>query len=124
MSPGQPGDVHPDDEAAAPPPDPATVSRARTDRQFVALVRALQRDDPRFVRRCSAPVPGRLARTDVMIIAGMLATLLLGVVPLAVGLHLHAPALLVVGALASVTAPVLVPWLTRRAIVRHRPLWV
>ena len=112
-----------DDEHSAGTPEPAAERRAALERQFHAIVGALRHDDPRFVRRVSRGGIGPFDATDLMIGAGLLATLLLGVLPLALGVQLGLVALLVPGLVGCVAFPVVVPLLVRRLVVRHRPLW-
>lgn len=122
---GQSGGVHPDDEPTARPPRADTPDPAgRTDRQFVALVDALRRNDPRFVRRLSARPPRWPFLADLMVVAGVLATLVLGVVPLALGVQLHLVEMLAVGALGCLLMPVGAPCLVRLIVGRVRPLWL
>jgi hypothetical protein len=86
---------------------------------FAAIVHALARQDPRFVRRLTAPAPGALAVGDLMIIVGLVATVLLGVLPLALGLAHALAGLAVVGAVGCLLLPVGAP-LAVRALLRHR----
>lgn len=89
---------------------------------FTAIVHALARQDPRFVRRMTAPAPGGLAVGDLMIVVGLVATVLLGVLPLALGLAHTLAGLTAVGVLGCLLLPVAAP-LTVRALLRHlRPL--
>jgi hypothetical protein len=109
---------HPDDPAPAPARTPGTP----VDRAFAAIVRSLTVDDPRFVRRMTRSGPGRVGVGDVMIVAGLLTTLLLGVLPLAVGLQTGLVVLLVLGVLGCTVLPVAAPLIVRRVVVRFRPL--
>ena len=89
---------------------------------FDAMVRALATQDPRFVRRVSVPGPRRLAVGHLMLLAGLLSTLLLGVLPLAIGVHTGSVALLVIGALGSTLLPAGAPLAVRIVLHRMRPL--
>ena len=89
---------------------------------FDAMVRALAAQDPRFVRRVSVPGPRRLAVGHLMLLAGLLGTLLLGVLPLAIGVHTGSVALLVIGALGSTLLPAGAPLAVRIVLHRMRPL--
>jgi hypothetical protein len=92
-----------------------------TDR-FAAIVAALRRDDPRFARRVSAPPPHGPAVGDLMLFFGLVASVLLGVVPLAVGIQLGAPALIVLGAVGCLVLPAGGPVAVRVVLRRVRPL--
>ena len=89
---------------------------------FDAMVRALAAQDPRFVRRVSVPGPRCLAVGHLMLLAGLLSTLLLGVLPLAIGVHTGSVALLVIGALGSTLLPAGAPLAVRIVLHRMRPL--
>ena len=95
-----------------------------TDRRFAAVVAALGAEDPRFLRRVSRPRPGRPDGGHLMLGVGLLLTLVLGVVPLAVGLHLQVTALLLVGAIGCAVLPPAGPLTTRAVLRRVRPLWL
>lgn len=95
---------------------------ARVELAFADMVRALTVDDPRFVHRVTRPAFGRLGVGNAAIVAGLLATVVLGVLPLAVGLHTGIVALLAVGALGCVVLPVAVPLSVRAVVRRRRPL--
>ena len=99
--------------------DPAGV----TDRRFGAIVAALGREDPRFVRRCSPPPPGRLGAGHLMVLVGLVSTVLLGAVPLALGLHLQLTALIVLGAVGCLVLPLAGPVTVRVVLAHARPLW-
>lgn len=115
----QPTDVeHPEDPAPAPAGTPGTP----VDRAFAAIVRAMTIQDPRFVRRMTRRGPFGLGVGDVMMLVGLLTTVLLGVLPLAVGLHTGFVLLLVVGALGCTVLPVASPFVVRRVVLRRRPL--
>ncbi|GAA4793010.1 hypothetical protein GCM10023200_30830 [Actinomycetospora chlora] len=107
-----PGDVEQDDE----------IRRRVADDRFAALVRALEQEDPRFVRRVSAPTRGRLSAGGLMVFGGLVATVVLGALPLVLGLHLGVPALVVIGAVGCVALPVGVPILLGTVLRRMRPL--
>ncbi|WP_433034623.1 DUF3040 domain-containing protein [Actinomycetospora sp. CA-053990] len=89
---------------------------------FDAMVRALAAQDPRFVRRVSVPGPRRLAVGHLMLLAGLVSTLLLGVLPLAIGVHTGSVVLLVIGALGSTLLPAGAPLAVRIVLHRMRPL--
>ena len=89
---------------------------------FDAIVRALAVQDPRFFRRVSPPKPRRLGVGHLMLLAGLVTTLLLGVVPLAIGVHTGSVALLVVGALGSTLLPAGAPLTVRIVLHKVRPL--
>ncbi|MEJ2869045.1 DUF3040 domain-containing protein [Actinomycetospora sp. OC33-EN08] len=114
MSPSDEDDQRPD----AAHPD---AGRAPVDRRFAALVGALRAADPRFARRVSEP--RRLRGAHLMTLVGFVATLVLGVVPLAVGIHLQAAGLLTLGAVGTAFTPVVVPPLVGLVLGRLRPLW-
>ena len=57
-----------------------------------------------------------------MAVVGVLVTLLLGIVPLALGLHTGVIALLVVGAIGCAVLPVAVPLAVRVLVRRARPM--
>jgi hypothetical protein len=109
---------HPEDPAPAPARTPGTP----VDRAFAAIVRSLTVQDPRFVRRVTRSGPGRVGVGDVMIVAGLLTTLLLGVLPLAVGLQTGLVVLLVLGVLGCTVLPIAAPLVVRRVVLRLRPL--
>lgn len=88
---------------------------------YTQIVRALERQDPRFVRRVSAPAGG-LGVGDLMILAGLLATVLLGVIPLALGLQAGASALVGLGAAGCLLLPLGAPLVVRAVLRRLRPL--
>jgi hypothetical protein len=110
--PGDSGTVQQDDDSASV-----------TNRRFSSIVAALGHDDPRFVRRFSPPRPGRPGAGHLMIMIGLAATLLLGALPLALGLHLQVTALLVVGAVGCLVLPLAGPVAVRVVLMRIRPLW-
>lgn len=99
--------------------DPASV----TNRRFSSIVAALGHDDPRFVRRCSPRRPGRPGVGHLMIVIGLAATLLLGALPLALGLYLEITALLVAGAVGCLVLPLAGPVAVRVVLMRIRPAW-
>jgi hypothetical protein len=110
--PGDSGTVQQDDDSASV-----------TNRRFSSIVAALGHDDPRFVRRFSPPRPGRAGAGHLMIMIGLAATLLLGALPLALGLHLQITVLLVVGAVGCLVLPLAGPVAVRVVLMRVRPLW-
>jgi Protein of unknown function (DUF3040) len=89
---------------------------------FDAMVRALAVQDPRFVRRVSVPRARRLGVGHLMLLAGLVSTLLLGVLPLAIGVHTGSVVLLVIGALGSTLLPAGAPLAVRIVLHRMRPL--
>lgn len=118
--------MEPNDEPGRPLEDitgnPADRSPDPDDQRFAGIVEHLATQDPRFVRRVSAPPPVGLGVGDLMIVVGLVATVLFGIVPLAIGLHAGVVSLLVVGAVGCVVLPAGAP-LAVRAILRHvRPL--
>jgi hypothetical protein len=114
--------------ARAPLPHPEGVEqddetrRPVEDDRFAAIVGALERDDPRFVRRVSVPRRTRISAGALMILLGLAATVLLGAAPLALGLHFGVTALVVVGALGCLVLPVGVPLVVGMVLRRVRPL--
>lgn len=118
-----PGRVEQDDEpvGAAGETDADRPADPHAER-FAAIVRGLARQDPRFVRRVTAPPPTGLAVGDLMLVLGLVATLLLGALPLALGLHSGITALLVMGGLGCVVLPVGAPLAVRAVLRRARPL--
>jgi hypothetical protein len=88
---------------------------------YTQIVRALERQDPRFVRRVSAPAGG-LGVGDLMILGALVATVLLGVIPLALGLQVGASALVGLGAAGCLLLPVAAPPAIRAVLRRLRPL--
>lgn len=83
------------------------ATESQVDQAFAGIVAALGAQDPRFVRRVARRASGHLA--NVMVLAAAVATLVLGVVPLAVGLAAGVAALTVLGAVGCVVLPVTVP---------------
>lgn len=120
------GEVEPHEEHGRPPEetsaDPADRSADPDDERFAGIVAHLAHQDPRFVRRVSAPPPVGLGVGDLMIVVGLVATVLFGVVPLAIGIHAGVTSLLVVGALGCVLLPVGAPLAVRTVLRRTRPL--
>jgi hypothetical protein len=110
----------PDRAAGENPAEQRAVDPYRAP--FDAMVRALAAQDPRFVRRVSVPRARRLGVGHLMLLAGLVSTLLLGVVPLAIGVHTGSVVLLVVGALGSTLLPVGAPLAVRIVLHRTRPL--
>jgi hypothetical protein len=88
---------------------------------YTQIVRALARQDPRFVRRVSVPAGG-LGVGELMVLAGLLATVLFGVIPLALGLQSGASALVALGAAGCLLLPVGAPQVVRAVLRRLRPL--
>lgn len=102
-----------------PAPAPAGTP---VDRAFTSIVRALALEDPRFVRRVTTPPPGGLGTGDLMIVVGLLATVLLGILPLALGLQTGVTVLLVLGATGTAVLPVAAPLIVRGLLRRARPM--
>jgi hypothetical protein len=102
--------------------DPADRSPDPYDERFAGIVASLTHQDPAFVRRVSAPRAVGLGVGDLMIVVGLVATVLLGVVPLGIGLHAGVTSLLVVGALGCVLLPAGAPLAVRAILRRTRPL--
>jgi hypothetical protein len=95
--------------------------RSPIDRRFAAIVGALRASDPRFARRVSEP--RRLGSGPIMMLTGLVATVLVGVLPLAVGIQTQVAVLLAVGAVGIAIAPVIVPPLVGLLLHRMRPAW-
>lgn len=91
------------------------------DRRFATIIGALRREDPRFARRVSEA--RRLRSGQIMMLVGFVATLLLGVVPLALGIQTQVTVLLTLGAVGIAFAPVVIPSLVGLVIHRVRPAW-
>lgn len=104
------------------PSSPTNAPETPVDRAFAAIVRALAVEDPRFVRRVTTPGPGGLGTSEVMVAVGVLATVLLGILPLALGLQIGVVALLVLGAIGSVVLPLGAPLAVRALLRRTRPM--
>lgn len=105
-------------------PDEDPRKRTRVERQFAAIVDRLKSTDPHFARRFSVPaLSAYLSAGAVMALVGAVATLLLGIVPLAVGVSSHAVELLTLGALCCAVLPVAAPVVTGRVLGHVRPLW-
>ncbi|WP_433800067.1 DUF3040 domain-containing protein [Actinomycetospora sp. CA-084318] len=114
--------MHPSDEDDQRPDSPrADGGRSPVDRRFAALVGALRTSDPRFARRFSEP--HRLRSGQIMTLLGFVATVLLGLIPLTLGIHLQAAVLLTLGAIGTAFSPVLVPPVVGVVLARVRPLW-
>ncbi|WP_433786138.1 DUF3040 domain-containing protein [Actinomycetospora sp. CA-101289] len=90
---------------------------------YTQIVRALERQDPRFVRRVSEPAGG-FGAGELMVLLGLAATVLLGVIPLALGLQAGAPALVLLGTTGCLLLPVGAPLAVRGVLRRLRPLRV
>jgi hypothetical protein len=119
---GHSGRVQPSDEDDQGPETPrADGGRAPVDRRFADLIGALRTADPRFARRTSEP--HRLRSGQIMTLLGFVATVLLGLIPLAVGIQLQAAVLLTLGAVGTAFSPVVVPPLVGLVLARVRPLW-
>lgn len=95
--------------------------RAPVDRRFADLVGALRSSDPRFARRVSEP--HRFTGGHLMAIVGFVATILLGIAPLTVGIQLQAAVLLTVGAIGTAFSPLVVPPVVGLVLARVRPAW-
>lgn len=108
------------DRAAGENPAERAVDPYRAP--FDAMVRALAAQDPRFLRRVSVPRARRLGVGHLMLLAGLVTTLVLGVVPLAIGVHTGSVVLLVIGALGSILLPAGAPLAVRIVLHRTRPL--
>lgn len=89
---------------------------------YTEIVRALARQDPQFVRRVSVPPPTGFGVGDLMILVGLVVTVLLGVLPLALGLQSGATALAVLGATGCLLLPVGAPLVVRAVLRWLRPL--
>ena len=98
-----------------------TSERSPVDRRFAAIVGALRASDPRFARRVSEP--RRLRSGPIMMLAGLVATLLVGILPLAVGIQTQVAVLLAVGAIGIAVTPVVVPPVVDAVLHRLRPAW-
>ncbi|MEJ2884932.1 hypothetical protein [Actinomycetospora aeridis] len=92
------------------------------DERFAGIVAFLTHQDPAFVRRVSAPRAVGLGVGDLMIVVGLVATVLFGVVPLGIGLHAGAVPLLVAGAVGCLVLPAGAPLAVRAVLRRTRPL--
>lgn len=97
------------------------AGNAPVDRRFAALVGTLCAADPRFARRVSEA--RRLRTGQIMMLVGLVATILLGIVPLMVGMHTQAVSLLTVGAVGMAFVPVTVPLVVGLILRRVRPAW-
>jgi len=89
---------------------------------YADIVAALARQDPRFVRRVSPPPADGFGVGELMVLVGLLATVLLGVIPLALGLQAGASALVGLGAAGCLLLPVGAPLVVRAVLRRLRPL--
>lgn len=114
----QQGDQTGDDPTSENPTRPG---RSPLDRRFAAIVGALRTADPRFARRVSEP--HRLRSGHIMMLVGLVATVLVGILPLAVGIQTQLAALLTVGAVGIAFAPVITPPLVGVLLQRLRPAW-
>lgn len=118
-----PGKVtHPEEPDRATGETPAERAVDPYRAPFDAMVRALAAEDPGFYRRVSVTRARRLGVGHLMLIAGLVTTLLLGVVPLAIGVHTGSVVLLVIGALGSTLLPAGAPLAVRIVLHRMRPL--
>ena len=95
--------------------------RSPIDRRFAVIIGALRAADPHFARRVSEA--HRLRSGQIMMLTGLVATLLLGIVPLALGIQIQITALLTFGAIGIAFAPVVVPSLVGVVLGRVRPAW-
>lgn len=111
----QPDEDDPRDSA------PAAGGRAPVDRSFAALVGALRSSDPHFARRVSEA--HRFTSGHLMAILGFVATVLLGIAPLTVGIQLQAAVLLTIGAVGTAFSPLVVPPVVGLVLSRVRPAW-
>lgn len=102
--------------------DEPTTDRRRED-QFGAIIHTMLAADPRFARRVAPRAPGWPATAGLAIIAGIVATVLAGIVPLVLGLHTAAPMMIILGAGAILVLPVTVPFATLASVSRMRPNW-
>ena len=100
---------------------PAGAGRAPVDRKFAALVGDLCTSDPHFARRVSEA--HRFSAGHLMILLGFAATVLLGIAPLVVGIHLQAAVLLTIGAIGTAFSPLVVPPVVGLVLSRVRPAW-
>ena len=115
-------EVHEGDESGEEPTAEGTrPERSPVDRRFHAIIGALRTADPRFARRVSEP--HRLRSGQIMMLAGLVATLLVGVLPLAIGIQMQLAALLTIGAIGTAFGPVVVPPLVGVVLGRIRPAW-
>jgi hypothetical protein len=120
---GHPGEVHPGEPAGEEPTSEKDTrpERSPVDRRFAAIIGALRAEDPRFARRVSEA--RRLRSGQIMMLVGFLATLLLGVIPLALGVQTQITVLLTVGAIGIAFIPVVVPPVVGFVLGRMRPAW-
>lgn len=107
-------------EDPTPEKDPRP-ERSPVDHRFAAIVAALRAADPHFARRVAEP--RRLGSGPIMMLTGLAAALLLGVLPLAVGIQTQLEVLLVTGALGIALTPVIVAMLVGVLLHRVRPAW-
>ncbi|MCD2192237.1 DUF3040 domain-containing protein [Actinomycetospora endophytica] len=115
--------MHPGDQADEEPTSEKDTrpGRGPVDRRFAAIIGALRTEDPRFARRVSEA--RRLRSGQIMMLVGFLATLLLGVVPLALGVQTQITVLLTFGAIGIAFVPVIVPPMVGLMLGRMRPAW-
>ncbi|MDD7942266.1 DUF3040 domain-containing protein [Actinomycetospora lutea] len=102
--------------------NPADRSPDPYDERFAGIVAHLAAQDPRFVRRVSAPLTVGLGVGDLMIVVALVATVMFGVVPLAIGVHAGAVPLVVVGVIGCLVLPAGAPLVVRTVLRRTRPL--
>jgi hypothetical protein len=116
-------DVHQGDQTGEDPSSEKDTrpERSPVDRRFADIIGALRAQDPHFARRVSEA--RRLRSGQIMMLVGFVATLVLGVVPLALGIQTQLTVLLTLGAVGVAVAPVLVPSLVRLVLHRVRPAW-
>jgi hypothetical protein len=117
----QPSDRPSDEDDQRPESAHADGGRTPVDRAFAALVGTLRAADPRFARRVSEP--RRLRSGQIMTLLGFVATVLLGLIPLTVGIQTQAAVLLTLGAIGTAFSPVVVPPVVGLVLGRVRPLW-
>jgi hypothetical protein len=120
---GHSRDVHQGDQADEDPTSEKDTrpERSPVDRRFAAIIGALCTHDPRFARRVSEA--RRLRSGQIMMLVGFVATLVLGVVPLTLGIQTQLAVLLTLGAVGIAFAPVVVPPLVGLVLHRVRPAW-
>jgi hypothetical protein len=116
-------EVHQGDQSGEEPMSEKDTrpERSPVDRRFAAIIGALRAEDPRFARRVAEA--RRLRSGQIMMLVGFLATLVLGVVPLALGVQTQITVLLTVGAIGIAFVPVVVPPVVGLVLGRMRPAW-
>ncbi|HEY2225502.1 DUF3040 domain-containing protein [Actinomycetospora sp.] len=115
--------MHQGDQAGEDPSSEKDTrpERGPVDRRFTSIIGALRADDPRFARRVSEA--RRLRSGQIMMLVGFVATLVLGMVPLALGVQTQITVLLTLGAVGIAFTPVTVPPLVGLVLGRLRPAW-